>query len=84
MCSKTKHCTLLIQTNSHSKGYSVIGDNSSMSWLSTTDGKQGIHPNSPISSIEFLDWSNTRDNDTMYSAQQEHQTGVHSMNGDRT
>ena len=44
----------------------------------------GEYPNPPISSIEFLNCNNSRDNDTMYSAQQEHQAGAHSMIRDRT
>ena len=44
----------------------------------------GIYPNSPISSIEFLNCNNSRDNYTMCSVQQEHQTGAHSMIRDRT
>ena len=43
--------------------------------------KNGIYPNSPISSIEFLNCNNSRDNYTMCSVQQEHQIGVHSRYG---
>ena len=44
----------------------------------------GIYPNSPISSIEFLNCNNSRDNYAMCSVQQEHQRGAHSMIRDRT
>ena len=44
----------------------------------------GEYPNPPISSIEFLNCNNSRDNYTMCSVQQEHQTGAHSMIRDRT
>ena len=44
----------------------------------------GIRYYSPISSIEFLDCNNMYGNYTMCRVQQEHQTGVHSMIGDRT
>ena len=48
------------------------------------DHLKGIYPNSPISSIEFLNCNNSRDNYTICSVQQEHQRGAHSMIRDRT
>ena len=44
----------------------------------------GIYPNSPISSIEFLNCNNTHDSNAMSSVQQEHQRGAHSITGDYT
>ena len=55
--------------------------NSHISWVHS-DALAGIYSNSPISSIEFLNCNNSRDNYAMCSVQQEHQTRVNSMIGD--